>query len=87
MFEFFVLGIFTILLALKVKQKYLISIIYSFSYAAIVACIDEFIQQFTGRGSRFSDVIIDVCGAMIAITLVLFCDFLKNRVHRKSKVN
>ena len=67
--EFFVLALLFINLIYqnkgKVKCQYLIAtILFCFLYA----CTDEFHQKFVvGRTSRFTDVLIDTCGATIAV--------------------
>ncbi len=67
--EFFVLALLFINLIYqskgKVKWQYLlITILFCFLYA----CTDEFHQKFiVGRTSRFTDVLIDTCGALIAV--------------------
>lgn len=64
LFEFFVLGIVTLTLFLssRLQKKRRNVIIGAFTYVVLIAFADEFIQRFTGRSSRFSDVIIDVLG-------------------------
>lgn len=67
--EFFVLALLFINLIYqskgKVKWQYLlVTILFCFLYA----CTDEFHQRFiVGRTSRFTDVLIDTCGALIAV--------------------
>ncbi len=77
LFEFFILGIFTILLFFQSKGKY--RVLYAFLYVILIACTDEFIQRFTGRGSCFTDVMIDVTGASLGIGLVLVLNLLKEK--------
>lgn len=67
--EFFVLALLFINLIYqskgKVKWQYLlVTILFCFLYA----CTDEFHQKFiVGRTSRFTDVLIDTCGATVAV--------------------
>lgn len=88
--EFFVLALLFINLIYqskgKVKWQYLlVTILFCFLYA----CTDEFHQKFiVGRTSRFTDVLIDTCGALIAVVGV--CIFkMRNLkvVFWKKKVN
>lgn len=81
--EFFVLGFFTMLFALEFNGKY--RVLCACFYVILIACTDEFIQRFTGRGSCFTDVLIDISGASIGIGLVLSWNFLKNRIRNGAK--
>ena len=76
--EFFILGIFMSLLFLQSKGKY--RVLYAFLCVSVIACTDEFIQRFTGRGSCFTDVMIDISGASIGIGLILLMNLLRKRM-------
>ena len=55
----------------RAAHPVLSSALFSEIIAFLYACTDEFHQLFTnGRGSHFTDVLIDSCGAFIAILLV-----------------
>ena len=69
--EFCILGISAALLGLQVRAKRKPAVALAFAYVTAVAFTDEFIQRFTGRGSRLKDVGIDVVGAYVGIALVL----------------
>ena len=79
LFEFCVLGVFAMFLSLWLKKECWKTIILGFLYVFFIACADEFIQRFTGRGAAFSDVMIDMVGASIGITFVLALNFLKKQ--------
>ena len=70
--EYAILAILIMLLIFKIKRaqklKYsLVSLFLCFLYA----CTDEFHQRFVpGRGSQFSDVLIDTAGSLIGIILI-----------------
>ena len=83
LFEFCVLGIFTMLLFLHLKKERWKTVVYGFFYVFFIACADEFIQRFTGRGSAFTDVLIDITGASIGIGVVLSVTLLTKRIRRK----
>ena len=82
--EFFVLGVFATLLSFKLEKKSWLAACIALLFAFVIACSDEFIQRFTGRGSCFSDVIIDVFGALIGVILMLLLDFALQK-HRGNK--
>ena len=84
LFEFFVLGVFTMLFFFQLKHKIKFGILYTFIFVILIACADEFIQSFTGRTSCFQDVAIDVCGATIGIVFVLLLSLLKKRMDQKN---
>lgn len=49
-----------------------------------VAVGDEFIQNFTGRGSAVTDVVLDFLGALVGLALVaLFCWLRSKMIRRK----
>ncbi len=85
LFEFFVLGVFSTLLYLRFRKKRRFTVGFVFVYVTAIAFLDEFIQRFTGRGSCFSDVVIDFVGATIGICFILLlCVFIG---HGKSCTN
>ncbi len=68
--EYFVLGIECALLAYHAKRKFTIpGAIYSAAFCLLVADMDEFIQSFTDRGSSVGDVLLDLCGAIVGISV------------------
>lgn len=81
LFEFFVVGIVTLFLSSRLQKKRRNVIICAFTYVVLIAFADEFIQRFTGRSLRFSDVIIDVSGVALGIGLFLLLDWLRKRRH------
>ena len=83
LFEFFVLGSFTMLFTLSFGQKCRKPILYAFIYVILIACTDETIQYFTERGACFTDVMIDISGAAIGIGALLILNVLKNRYFAK----
>lgn len=77
MLEFGSLGMLTFLLLLTFSlhpfSHYAVSLVFVFLYA----CTDEWHQSLTsGRGARFTDVLIDLSGALICCTLLLGIYFL-----------
>ena len=85
LFEFCVLGVFAMFLSLRLKKECWKTIILGFLYVFFIACADEFIQRFTGRGAAFSDVMIDVVGATIGIGLFFTLNLLTKRVRNSLK--
>ena len=79
LFEFFLLGIGAAFFAFCVgKHRYKILTGW-FLFVLLVASCDEFIQRFTGRSSRISDVLIDLSGACIGFVTVMVIRFLVRR--------
>ncbi len=78
--EFFVLGICTTLLYVQISKKYVSALVIVFMYVIVVAFADEFIQRFTGRGYRITDIMIDIIGAFIGIFVLLFADMMVKRL-------
>lgn len=66
--EFSLLGAFTFALALKLGNRWYG---YAFFYVLSVGTADEFIQNFTGRTSMVSDVLIDFAGAVAGFCIAL----------------
>ena len=55
-------------------------IVYSLICAFLYACTDEFHQLFIGgRAGQFTDVLIDTCGALIAIVIYYFYNYWKRK--------
>lgn len=46
--------------------------LYSAALSVGVACVDEFIQSFTGRTNSITDVLIDTAGALCGLVFVWF---------------
>ncbi|NOH16250.1 VanZ family protein [Clostridium cochlearium] len=60
----------------KIEKVYIISILVTFLYA----CSDEIHQIFVpGRAGRFSDVLIDLFGGILAVFIVKLFKNFKNR--------
>lgn len=61
---------------LKIEKTYWLSILVTFLYA----CSDEIHQRFVpGRAGRFSDVVIDLFGGILAVFIVKLFKNFKNR--------
>ena len=62
---------------------------YGLLFCLFIAVCDEFIQNFTGRGSAVSDVLIDFSGAISGffalIALVEIIKFARNRKNNKKE--
>lgn len=54
-------------------------------FGGFVAAADEFLQLFTGRGAAFADVLLDVCGFVIALFFLRVCFFLVHLRHCRRK--
>ena len=74
--EFALLGALSALFYLTFEKRKRYALFFVFLYTALVASLDEFIQRFTGRGSQFTDVLIDIFGAVLGITFMLLFAFL-----------
>jgi VanZ family protein len=74
--EFFALGLCASVFALQISKKRSLSMILVSIYVILVAFGDEFIQSFTGRSSKITDVLIDLCGAFAGIAAVLLIEYL-----------
>lgn len=83
LFEFFVFGLFMMLLLFQIKGNRRTDFAYALITVTVIAMTDEFIQSFVGRSNRFADVIIDVIGAVVGLSLVLLFDFLIIRSREK----
>ncbi len=85
LFEFFVLGVFTMILSLSFKEERWKTVLCGFLYVFFVACTDEIIQRFTDRGSSFTDVMIDLAGASVGICVVLVLNHWIKRTLRSDQ--
>ncbi len=75
LFEFFVLGMLFVTYFPVMGRK--VQMIYPLFFSLAMAVTDEFIQNFTGRGSLVQDVVIDFTGA--AIGILVFGIIYKNK--------
>lgn len=85
--EYFILGIISSLFFKQFRIKFLI--VLSPIYCFTVAVCDEFIMQAIteGRGPMWSDVIIDSCGAVLALLVVVFvCYIINSRRTKKGEL-
>lgn len=48
------------------------SILYSLIVCLTIACIDEALQNFTGRHPQILDILIDFCGSATGVILLAF---------------
>ncbi|MEG1834492.1 MAG: VanZ family protein [Oscillospiraceae bacterium] len=75
--EFFSLGAeiaaFSLIIRKKFKPQNLWNILSS---VLAIAVVDEAIQIFSGRGPAVQDVILDFCGALVGVLLVLLIGFI-----------
>ena len=83
--EFFVLGVSCVLLYFQTRKGISGSLCYVFLYVVAVAFCDEFIQRFTGRGSRFTDVMIDTSGAVAGIVVSLILGMAIHHMQKRKK--
>ncbi|WP_448523263.1 VanZ family protein [Pseudothermotoga sp.] len=67
---YMVLGVVSFWFAFTYSRKILMAVIISVSLPALVASLDEYLQQFMGRGASLNDIVIDVSGAL---TGMIFC--------------
>ena len=82
--EFFLLGTESALLFLLNLRKNGYAISFAVLLCAVVAVVDEGIQYFVpGRVCAFSDVCLDLCGALCAIVLIWFARRLLLPVSKK----
>lgn len=68
---YMILGIVTFWFALDYSRRLLIATLMGVSLAALVASLDEYFQQFRGRGASLKDVVIDISGALTGTILCL----------------
>ncbi|MCQ2387165.1 MAG: VanZ family protein [Clostridia bacterium] len=84
--EFFVLGIEICALTCTIIKPKLKNFLLILPYGLIVAITDEVIQKFTGRGSRFTDVLIDYCGYVLSLIIFyLICLLIRKIKSNKKK--
>ena len=82
--EYMVLGIVLSIMNINLGKPKLITILL---ICQSVAVIDEFIQSFSGRSDKVSDIIIDICGAVTGIVIVfIIYKILKHRKENKLKI-
>jgi len=68
---YMILGIVAFWFALVYSRSLLIATLMGVSLAALVASLDEYFQQFRGRGASLNDVVIDISGALTGTILCL----------------
>ena len=68
---YFILGVFSWLFGYLYSKRFLIGTLLGVSLPALIASIDEYSQEFVGRGSALNDVIIDISGAVFANIIIL----------------
>lgn len=80
--EYFVLGITSSLFLLQYNSKRLVAV--SPIYCFLIALCDEFIMQMSteGRAPQFTDVLIDLSGALLALIALLVIIRIKNKEKR-----
>jgi len=84
LFEFFLLGVFGGSLVLIMRRRLQKSFwAHALFFALLVAVCDEFIQNFTGRSSEVSDVLIDFSGALLGFAAVLLTWGISRMVIRR----
>lgn len=84
--EYALLGIECALLAFTVcGRPTLTGAVYSAGGSLFAANVDEFIQSFTGRGSRVADVLLDFGGAITGIALGFAAVCAVRYIYRKKK--
>lgn len=53
---------------------------------ALMAVLDEFLQTFSaGRGTQFTDMLVDICGGGVGIAFALFTVWLVGKMIRKRR--
>ena len=51
-----------------------------------MAVLDEFLQTFSaGRGTQFTDMLVDICGGGVGIAFALFTVWLVGKMIRKRR--
>jgi len=68
---YFILGLFSWLFGYLCSKKFLIGTLLGISLPALIAVIDEYSQEFVGRGPSLYDVLIDISGAVFANIIIL----------------
>lgn len=83
--EFCFLGICVAALLLHIKKRYQRRLLgFGFFYLLLVAVIDEFIQSFNERTSCVEDIVIDFCGAVAGLLLVMLLIVLYKFIKKMS---
>lgn len=83
-FEFFCLGITSTLFFCELRGRISAAARLSFLFCFFYACSDEFHQLFvSGRSGQFSDVGVDLIGAVPGVVAVLLCVFGKRYMERR----
>ena len=84
--EFCILGILVLNLSRAISRKLGRELFgYCLFYVLLVAVLDEFIQFHSGRGSMVSDVLIDLCGALIGLFATLAVIKIRERIKLRKK--
>lgn len=82
--EYAALGFECAILAFILCEKLTLSgVIYSAFGCLFAADIDEFIQSFTERGSKVSDVLLDFSGALTGISLGFALSYVVRYIYRR----
>jgi len=68
---YFILGLFSWLFGYLYSKRFLIGTLLGVSLPALIAVIDEYSQEFVGRGPSLYDVLIDISGAVFANIIIL----------------
>ncbi|MEL7568056.1 MAG: VanZ family protein [Dehalobacterium sp.] len=69
---YFILGIITSAFGYIYARKMLLGFLLGGSLPVVIAVLDEFNQEFVGRTSSLSDVIIDGAGALTGTIIIIF---------------
>ena len=84
--EYAILGVECAIMAfLAFGKMTLPCVIYPAFGCLFVADIDEFVQSFTDRGSKVSDVLLDFCGAITGISVGFAIVYAVRYICRKRK--
>lgn len=84
--EFFILSSFVAVFSLKLFKYIKVKIFgYAMFYTLLVAVCDEFIQNFTGRGSSVVDVMIDFGGAATGFIVFWLTGYLINKFGKNGR--
>lgn len=75
----FITSLFVIVFFTKIRWYHIWN---AFSFVLIVAVIDESIQILSGRGPLISDVLLDMCSAIMVTILVFAINWLKRLARR-----
>ena len=88
LFEYAILGVAVTILS-KFVEKDFHRKMYSMSllYAILVAVLDEHIQNFSGRTSSTSDILLDFFGAIIGMFSVILVTWFFRRLNKNNELN